>query len=149
MRGRYYQTGVKLAAGAYGLRDFGADVKSTLVGSPSLYYKQLRSGSLLKPSGLLRESLAPPTAVGRALTWGLPALGLAGAASVPPEYRGSAVGGVVGSAVGGALGAPLGVIGGVAGGSLLGALGKHVGSFFDRKPVYSPPGQPGPEQPVI
>lgn len=117
--------------------------KQILVGQPSRYMSELRSGKLFSRKGLLAETLdprvqsgptwlrGPATALNAGLLYGLPLYSLYNALQTPPEHRGSAAGATLGSLIGGTLGAPLGIAGNMAGNLLGSALGESVGRVFN------------------
>jgi hypothetical protein len=127
-----------LSAAKQGLRA----VSRFAIGTPSEALKQFRSGTLVAKGGLLEPSVA--NLIGNtkglggklnlALNVGLPAYGMYHAVTHPNGQVGSNVGGNVGALAGGTLGRPLGILGQLGGTTLLGNLGAHVGSMFDKKP---------------
>lgn len=140
---RAYTQGSAAAAAQFGVEKTAVDwarwgnaAKQIMVGNPSQTWQRLRGGDY---KGLLRDAFVPQTTFGKAMNWGLPMLGLYGAAQAPAEHRGSSVGEVAGGTLGAMLGSPLGVLGMSGGSSLLGALGKNIGSAFDQKPPHQRP----------
>jgi hypothetical protein len=113
--------------------------KRIAIGEPGRVWNELNAGTLHKPGGALREAFVPPGFLGKALNWGLPAIGVASALSAPAESRGTAVGQAAGASLGGILGSPLGGVGAIAGSALGGALGRTLGGAFDTKPQRERP----------
>lgn len=147
MNNAAWSQGCDDAAAAFGLAKQASAaqwVKQMLVGQPSRYFDELKSGKLFSRGGLLSESLdprvssgpawarAPLSAANAALLYGLPLYSLYSATKAPPEQRGSAAGSTLGSIVGGTLGAPLGIAGSLAGTVLGSSLGEGVGRLFNR-----------------
>jgi hypothetical protein len=116
-------------------------MKNFLVGSPTQYWHQLKNNQLFNEGGMYRDMFKMPDfkkspiggTLSTALNYGLPALSIYQASQLPPEMRGSAVGGTLGGIIGGFAGAPLGAIGQLGGSMLAGGLGQSLGSAFDDK----------------
>jgi hypothetical protein len=120
-----------------GIKNFVApeNLRRIFVGDPARAIAQAKDGTGFQPGGVFRDALVPPTTQGKALSWGLPALGTALAASAPAEYRGSAMGAALGGSVGNMLGSPFGAAGMVGGGMLGSALGGTLGRPFNKDPA--------------
>jgi len=143
---RAYSAGVRLAEARLGfakeagfLSNAWNMARQQVIGQPGLAMKQLANGQLMRPGGLLRQSLVPSTWTGKLFTYGFPALGMAGALTAPPEFRGSAIGSAAGSIGGAMLGTPLGVVGSVLGQQIGGLAGRSIGGAFDQPVQPSDP----------
>lgn len=145
-----YDHGASEAFETYGVKRASLvdSAKALLIGNPSRYLAELRSGDLFRRGGLIAETaFTPPFTVradqsnagqalrhtgNAALMVGMPAYGLYSAARAPRERRGSALGAALGATAGGLVGAPLGVLGAMIGSGLGQALGESVGRTFNR-----------------
>jgi len=144
-----YQKGQQAALEKYAVdwAGMGRNARNLFIGAPGAAGKlvhELQHGTTLKPGGsyadvpswfiphidMKNKGQSAMSFVNPALT----ALSAYGAATAPPEYRGSSIGGMVGGTLGSALGTPFGMVGQTAGGMLGGTAGMMAGHLFDSKP---------------
>jgi hypothetical protein len=127
----------------------GAHSKRWLLGKPSEFWQELKSGTAYGPGTYSRSALWPTTPLAPdaglgarimskafpALLYAPAALQLVGAAATPEEHRGEAVGAALGGALGLAAGMPLGILGSSATNLAGSALGGRIGKLFDPTPA--------------
>jgi hypothetical protein len=123
-----------------------ANIKRTFIGDPHTALRQLDAGTGFSPGGVFHQAMHPTTAMGKAFTWGLPALGVGLSLMSDPSVRGTAVGSSIGGSVGSILGAPFGAVGTIGGTALGGALGSVLGRPFNADP---PPRRLEEEKPQV
>lgn len=105
-----------------------AGIKRFMIGDPRAFGKELLQGKALSKGSLIRQSLAAPDFLTKALFYGLPAYQAINIATDPMGNKAQRMGGLLGgNLLGLAAWRPFGILGSMAAGSLGEQLGSAVG----------------------